>query len=92
MADAPAPYDHFRTTPTADEDPGIYRVVGTSESAVTLLRVADADGTRRATGVLCRVPLTTLDGDFEPAANPGDGGIGSFVRAITAMAKSAFGR
>ena len=92
MPDAPAPYDHFRATATADADPGIYRVVGTSETAVTLLRVADDDGTRRATGDLRRVPLTTLRRDFEPAANPGDGGLGSFVRAITAAVKSAFER
>jgi len=92
MPDVPAPYDHFRATPSADADPGIYRVVGTSETTVTLLRVTDGDGTRRATGDLCRVSLATLDSDFEPAENPGDGGIGSFVRAITAAVKSAFER
>ncbi|WP_132058322.1 hypothetical protein [Halorussus amylolyticus] len=61
--------DHYR--PTADDrTPGVYRVVGASEE-VTLLRVAD--GRRRHTGEIRRVPSRALDAEFERADDPDAG-------------------
>jgi len=65
---APSVYDHVRPT-TADYQGGIYRVVGTDESGVTLLRVSDADGRRANTGQVVTVEREALD-EFEPAENP----------------------
>lgn len=64
----PSPYDHLRPT---DEEyrTGVYRVVGTDDESVTLLRVGDGDGRRVNTGELVTVSAAELDG-FEPAANP----------------------
>lgn len=53
--------DHVRPTDDDGLD-GVYRVVGRSEERVTLLRVADATGTRRHTGELVTVSRTDLDG------------------------------
>lgn len=88
MAEAPDPYEHFRTTETADVDAGIYRVVGTSDGEVTLLRLTDGDGVRRRTGDLVRLPVADLEADFEAAADP-DGGFSptSFLRGLSAMVK-----
>ncbi|SFR85562.1 hypothetical protein SAMN05216559_0107 [Halomicrobium zhouii] len=65
--------DHFRLSGDgpvdADLPPGVYRVVGTPEDSVTVLRVVDADGRRVHTGQIHRVPRTDLD-RFEPATNP----------------------
>lgn len=68
-------HDHVR--PTAAALPaGVWRVVGTDESAVTLLRVTDAEGRRRSTGDVERVDRDTLATGFEPAGNPdGDGSL-----------------
>jgi len=60
--------DHV--APTDAEYPGgVYRVVGTSDGTVTLLRVADGDGCRVHTG-----ELLTVDADgverFEPTDPP----------------------
>ena len=65
---APSVYDHYRTT-DADYEDGIYRVVGTGDEKVTLLRVGDSDGRRASTGELITVTQYELDG-FELAENP----------------------
>jgi hypothetical protein len=59
--------DHVR--PAGDYPAGIYRVVGTSDRGVALLRVGDADGRRVTTGELLTVDRDEFDG-FEPAENP----------------------
>ena len=64
----PAVYDHFVSTDTAHSD-GIYRVVGTSEDSVTLLRVANADGRRSHTGRIVTVSHGALD-SLVPVENP----------------------
>lgn len=64
----PDVYDHLRSV-DADAAPGVYRVVGTPGDAVTLLRVADADGRRAHTGEVLSIDHSELDG-FEPAENP----------------------
>ncbi|MFB6188866.1 MAG: hypothetical protein ABEI57_03195 [Halapricum sp.] len=48
---------------------GVYRVVGTSEGSVTLLRVGDADGRRINTGDITTVDRETFRA-FESAENP----------------------
>jgi hypothetical protein len=65
---APSVYDHYRTT-DGDYEDGIYRVVGTGNEKITLLRVGDADGRRVNTGELIAVSRNELDG-FEKAENP----------------------
>jgi hypothetical protein len=90
----PAVYDHLR--PTDGEVPdGIYRVVGTGEETVTLLRVGDADERRVNTGAVHRVARDDLDG-FARAENP-DGnrsGEAMLVGAVEVLYWSvhAFGR
>jgi hypothetical protein len=65
------PYDHL--APSGDDYPGgTYRVVGLPEGSVTLLCVADDDGSRANTGVVIHVPREDLD-EFEPAENPDAG-------------------
>jgi hypothetical protein len=90
----PATYDHLRPT-DADLPDGVYRVVGTGETTVTLLRVADADGRRVATGEVVAVDRADLDG-FEPVGNPdGNRPVGAAVasRLRTAYwSVRAFGR
>ncbi|PSQ20673.1 hypothetical protein BRD06_12245 [Halobacteriales archaeon QS_9_67_15] len=62
--------DHLRpASDDADLDPGVYRVVGASEDALTLLRVGDAGARRVNTGELATVDRADLDG-FERADNP----------------------
>jgi hypothetical protein len=73
MAELPDPYTHFVTNAGAAVEPGVYRVVGTTEGKVTLLRVADEDGTRRHTGHVVQVSVTTLVADFDPTENPDAG-------------------
>ncbi|MDS0279174.1 hypothetical protein NDI85_15345 [Halomicroarcula sp. S1AR25-4] len=68
MADTPAVYDHYRPS-GADYPDGVYRVVGTDDDGVTLLRVADAGGRRRHTGEVVTVPTADLSG-FEATENP----------------------
>jgi hypothetical protein len=68
--DDPALSDHRRTGgPT--HPPGTYRVVGTDERRVTLLRVADEAGRRVHTGEVVRVARADLDA-FAPAEAPPD--------------------
>jgi hypothetical protein len=64
----PAVYDHLRPN-EADVDPGVYRVVGTPDETVTLLRVGDANGRRVNTGAVVQIDRAALAG-FEPADNP----------------------
>jgi hypothetical protein len=65
---APDVYDHVSPA-TADLPDGTYRVVGTTDRTVTLLRVGTADGRRVVTGETVTVDRDAFDG-FEPAANP----------------------
>jgi hypothetical protein len=83
---SPSVFDHVSSDET-DHPDGIYRVVGTSDDGVTLLRVGDADGRRRNTGVL----LTVGDDEFErfdAAGNP-DGNRPAGV-AVTSAAMAAY--
>lgn len=85
--------DHVR--PTDDYPDGIYRVVGTSDEGVTLLRVGDADDRRVTTGELPTVDHDEFAG-FAPAEHPekpsarvrrrvaGGGGVRVFVRQLIA--------
>ena len=70
-----AVFDHLRSigdgTAAPDRPPGVYRVVGTPEDGVALLRVTDGDGRRAHTGEVHRVARTDLDA-FEPAETPDD--------------------
>lgn len=64
--------DHYRPTAVASRataERGVYRVVGAGER-VTLLRVADGQGTRRHTGETVRVDRDVLAEQFEAAENP----------------------
>lgn len=63
---APAVSDHVRAVDT-DLPAGIYRVVGTREDSVTLLRVGDSDGTRVVTG-----DVVTVDRDDVAALESAD--------------------
>lgn len=82
--DPPSVYDHLQPT-DIDYPDGTYRVVGTSEEAVTLLRVADADGRRVNTGEIVTVDSDELDG-FEPAENPdGNRPLGAVVTSKLEM-------
>jgi hypothetical protein len=65
----PAVAEFLRPTSTADHPAGVYRVVGTREQSVTLLRVGDSDGTRIVTGEVVTVDRDDLAG-FEPADEP----------------------
>ena len=70
MNHLPDPNEHFRATSDATVEEGVYRVVGTPDGEVTLLRVTDADGRRRHTGHVAQVSGSTLATAFEPAENP----------------------
>jgi hypothetical protein len=70
MSDELDVYDHVRLTVT-DHPDGVYRVVGTTDETVTLLRVGDPDGRRIHTGEVSAVDRAALD-DAEPADNPDD--------------------
>lgn len=68
-----------------DLSPGVYRVVGRTGDAVTMLRVADADHTRIHTGEVVHIDRGSLD-SFSPAANPdGNYPIGGTVRRKLGM-------
>lgn len=64
-----AVYDHVRPADDAPVEAGVYRVVGTSDEGVALLRVTDADGRRRHTGEVVTVERDARAG-FEAAENP----------------------
>ncbi|MEA5389205.1 hypothetical protein VB779_20780 [Haloarculaceae archaeon H-GB11] len=81
----PERYDHLRPTTDAYPD-DIYRVVGTTESSVTLLRVGDEDGRRVHTGELVSVSHAALDG-FKRAPNPdGNRSLAAFVASVATTA------
>lgn len=75
---SPSLYDHV--SPVDSEYPdGVYRVVGTSERGVTLLRVADIAGRRVNTGEIVTVSDDEFDG-FDPTENPdGNRSLGTAV-------------
>ncbi|WP_255152917.1 hypothetical protein [Halorarius halobius] len=64
----PDPHEHFKPV-NVDISDGIYRVVGSDEGTVTLLRVADANERRIHTGEVVTVSLDEFTG-FTPAENP----------------------
>lgn len=68
----PAQSHHGEVT---DATPGaVYRVVGTVDGKLSLLKVTDADGRRRYTGEVRQIDRETVDTAFVQAANP-DGGL-----------------
>lgn len=73
MSSEPGPYDHYRPTDRDEFEPGVYRVVGTREDAVTLLYVADGDGRRVNTGRVVRVTREAFETTFADAENPDSG-------------------
>ncbi|ADQ68265.1 hypothetical protein C499_14870 [Halogeometricum borinquense DSM 11551] len=81
---APAIYDHYRADDAAVSD-GVYRVVGTDDETVTLLRVADADRRRSNTGEIVTIHRDRLDG-FVSAENPdGNRPVGAAVASQLRM-------
>jgi hypothetical protein len=81
---SPSAYDHVRPT-DADYPEGTYRVVGTADGTVTLLRVADADERRVNSGEVVAVDHDELDG-FDPGENPdGNRPIGAAVASKLEM-------
>jgi len=93
-ADEPTVGDHLR--PAADDEhdsagpdvpDGVYRVVGTPDDRVTLLRVGDADGRRVHSGTVVSVDHDALDG-FVPAENPD--GNRPVSAAITSLGRSIY--
>jgi hypothetical protein len=81
---SPTIYDHFFASDTDYRD-GIYRVVGTGEERVILLRVGDADGQRVNTGKIITVSYGDLS-NFESAENPdGNRSVGAAVRSQLEM-------
>jgi len=84
MVDDPAPLDHYRADERAPVEPGVYRVVGTDEGTVTLLRVG-ADGRRVNSGAVVRLDRAGLDA-LAPAKNP-DTGLGRLRQAPGTLAE-----
>jgi hypothetical protein len=81
---APTVFDHYSPTET-DYPAGTYRVVGTGDEAVTLLKVGDSDGQRVTTGKIVTVSRDDF-GRFEPAENPdGTRSPGDSVRSSMEM-------
>jgi len=88
-ADEPTVGDHLR--PAADDEhdsagpdvpDGVYRVVGTPDDRVTLLRVGDADGRRVHSGTVVAVDHDAVAG-FVPAENPdGNRSLGGTVASL----------
>jgi hypothetical protein len=92
--DEPNMGDHFRPAVDDDADPaeavvadGVYRVVGTPDGRVTLLRVGDADGQRVHSGRIVSVDSDAIDG-FAPAENPD--GNRSLGGTITSLGRSIY--
>jgi hypothetical protein len=78
----PAPYEHV--VPPDDYPAGVYRVVGTGDGTVTLIRVTDADGHRTHTGELVSVDADAFDG-FTAADPPAaDRSLGTAVASSLA--------
>ncbi|WP_435358340.1 hypothetical protein [Haloarchaeobius sp. DFWS5] len=69
----PTTYEHYRPPADFEGNPGVYRVVGCKgDREVTLLRVTNARGRRRATGEVVSVPITELV-TFDAVQTPSDG-------------------
>ena len=83
---SPSTTDHVRPT-DFDSPNGIYRVVGTGDESVTLLRVGTPDGRRIHTGEIITVSDDAFD-EFEPAENPD--GNRPFGAAIVAMLETSY--
>jgi len=92
----PEVYDHLRLGDDGEVDaargdslvPGVYRVVGTHESTVTLLRVGDGEGHRVNTGAVTSVDRESLAA-FDAAENP-DGNRAAGERASGALSDVAW--
>ncbi|MFB6148821.1 MAG: hypothetical protein ABEJ48_04075 [Halobacteriales archaeon] len=78
---SPSTFDHLCPT-TTDYPDGVYRVVGTDRTTVTMLRITDGDGNRRHTGDVITIDRTDLDG-FASVTEP------TTTRSIGAIARSA---
>lgn len=65
---SPTVSDHVWPT-DADPPDGVYRVVGVGDGTVTLLRITDADRTRRHTGETVTVDAEAFAG-FDPVEPP----------------------
>ena len=77
---SPSVYDHYSPADTGYPD-GTYRVVGTGDEGVTLLRVGDADGQRVNTGEIVTVSYDEFE-RFNAAENPdGNRPLGAAVRS-----------
>lgn len=78
---SPTSYDHVSLSETEYPD-GIYRVVGTSDESVTLLRVGEPDGRRVNTGEVVTVDTEEF-ASLESAENPdGNRPLGEAVVSI----------
>jgi hypothetical protein len=69
MAGESEPSDHVR--PTGSGAVPIYRVVGVSADAVTLLRVTDESETRVYSGTVQTVERAAFRDEYESASDPG---------------------
>lgn len=67
VAERPAVSDHYES---AGDDDTVYRVVGVGDDRVTLLRLTDSAGNRKATGELRYVGRDDLDREFAVADDP----------------------
>jgi hypothetical protein len=76
--------DHYRADEDAPVAPGVYRVVGGDDDAVTLLRVGE-DGRRVHSGVVARVAREDLSA-LDPADDP-DAGLGRLRQAPGRLAE-----
>ena len=86
---APTVSDHYSPTET-DYPAGTYRVVGTGDEAVTLLKVGDSDGQRVTTGEIVTVSYDGFAG-FESAENPdGTRSLGDSIRSSLEMVYWSF--
>jgi hypothetical protein len=85
-----APYSHVRPNDDADVDvsAGVYRVVGSQDERVTLLRVVDDSGRRVHSGTVVGVDASTVAESFEAAPNP-DSGV-SPTRIVRSMAQGLY--
>ena len=61
--------EQYRPT-NGTADAGVYRVVGSTEEMVTLLKVGDAEGRRVHSGEIESVPRATFDESFTSAPDP----------------------
>jgi hypothetical protein len=92
MTSDPAPSMFVRprsgATPTTESGEtvadAVYRVVGTPDDSVTLLRVGDTEGNRDVTGEILSVSRATYENEFEETTKPsGRGLLVSLLSRIT---------